>query len=184
MIEAPKKDQGLSFREVVAHHQRDLYRWAFRLTGNHHDAEDLSQEVFIKVHAGLSGYRGEAGLKTWIYRIAVNTYLNKKRKKSHTMMPLQDNISPNGALEQSLSNDAGQIEAEADSGVIKGLVDGALQHLSPKEHLAFVLRHYNDLSITEVASAMEVAEGTVKSLLFRAVRKLRDRLAFIKPGHS
>ena len=112
MIEAPKRNLAktevtgekeasgkmnpsnaqLTFREVVTLHQRDLYKWAFRLTGNHHDAEDLSQEVFIKVHAGLSKFRGEAGMKTWIYRIAVNTYLNKRRKKSLSFMKLQDNI--------------------------------------------------------------------------------------------
>lgn len=182
MIEASKRQLNETFREVVALHQRDLYKWAFRLTGNHHDAEDLSQEVFIKVHANLKQFRGEAGMKTWIYRIAVNTYLNKRRKKALTFMKLQDNIEQTmeaKAGEGALSNVFRDTDASAETQSIKGFVDQALKHLSGKEHMAFVLRHYNELSVKEVASAMQVAEGTVKSLLFRAVQKLRKRLAFI-----
>lgn len=169
----------LTFREVVALHQRDLYKWAFRLTGNHHDAEDLSQEVFIKVHASLSSFRGEAGMKTWIYRIAVNTYLNKRRKKALTFMKLQDNMEQAMPAQDAFQHHTERTDAAAQSQSIKAFVDQALKHLSRKEHMAFVLRHYNELSVKEVASAMQVAEGTVKSLLFRAVQKLRKRLAFI-----
>ncbi len=187
MTDATQQQIHQTFRDVVHTHQRDLYLWAFRLTGNHHDAEDLSQEVFIKVHAALDTFRGEAGMKTWIYRIAVNTYLNKRRKKAVTFMKLQDDI------EQTMQAQAGGYGAEnvfrdtdaaVESNAIKAFVDKALQHLSRKEHMAFVLRHYNDLSVKEVAEAMQVAEGTVKSLLFRAVQKLRKQLAFIgSPGH-
>ena len=169
----------LTFREVVALHQRDLYKWAFRLTGNHHDAEDLSQEVFIKVHASLSSFRGEAGLKTWIYRIAVNTYLNKRRKKALSFMKLQDNMESAMPAQSAFEQHGQGTDASAQSQSIKTFVDQALKHLSRKEHMAFVLRHYNELSVKEVASAMQVAEGTVKSLLFRAVQKLRKQLAFI-----
>ena len=188
MIEAPKKRPATpkldgTFREVVELHKRDLYKWALRLTGNHHDAEDLSQEVFIKVHAGLAKFRGEAGVKTWIYRIAVNTYLNKRRKKALSFMKLQDNFDDallvNGATDGVFQRELQGTDATAESKSTRGLVDQALKHLSRKEQMAFVLRHYNELSIKEVASAMQVAEGTVKSLLFRAVQKLRERLAFI-----
>ena len=174
-----------AFREVVENHQRDLYRWALRLTGNHHDAEDLSQEVFIKEHANLEKFRGEAGMKTWIYRIAVNTYLNKRRKKALSFMKLQDNFDQqlpvNGTADGRYHTSAESREKASDSIAIKRFVDQALQHLSPKEHLAFVLRHYNELSVKEVAGAMQVAEGTVNSLLFRAMQKLRKQLAFIRP---
>lgn len=174
-----------AFREVVLNHQRDVYRWAFRLTGNHHDAEDLSQEVFIKVHAKMDTFRGEAGMKTWIYRIAVNTYLNKRRKKALAFMKLQDNfehsLPANGMLDGRFHTGPESTEAAAEAATLKGHVDQALQHLSKKEHLAFVLRHYNELSVKEVASAMEVAEGTVKSLLYRAMQKLRKHLQFIAP---
>ncbi len=179
MTEAPKRKTDETFREVVELHQRDLYTWAFRLTGNHHDAEDLSQEVFIKVHAGLAKFRGESGMKTWIYRIAVNTYLNKRRKKSLSFMKLQDNIEQMMPTNGTYDHTHSDAEKAADSQSIKSFVDQALKQLSRKEHIAFVLRHYNDLSVKEVASAMQVAEGTVKSLLFRAVQKLRNQLAFM-----
>ncbi len=186
MTQTFRRNEDEAFREVVSTYQRDLYRWAFRLTGNHHDAEDLSQEVFIKVHANLDTFRGEAGMKTWIYRIAVNTYLNKRRKKALTFMKLQDNfdqlLPANGKMDERFHTGPESIEAATEASGLKDHVDQALQHLSKKEHLAFVLRHYNELSLKEVASAMDVAEGTVKSLLYRAVQKLRKKLEFIAPG--
>lgn len=186
MTDVTQQQINQTFREVVNTHQRDLYLWAFRLTGNHHDAEDLSQEVFIKVHAGLDSFRGDAGMKTWIYRIAVNTYLNKRRKKAVTFMNLQDDIEQTiqaRAGSHGVANVFRDTDAAVESNAIKAFVDKALKHLSRKEHMAFVLRHYNDLSVREVADAMQVAEGTVKSLLFRAVQKLRKQLAFIaEPG--
>ncbi|MBX2821131.1 MAG: RNA polymerase sigma factor [Rhodothermaceae bacterium] len=163
----------MRFRDVVDEHQRGVYRLALQLTGHHQDAEDLMQDVFIKVHAKLDSFRGEASIKSWIYRITVNTYLNKRRKKALLFMKLRDDF------DNTLTDARSNTERDAESNSIREHVHKALELLSPKERSAFALRHYNEYSVKEVAQALEVAEGTVKSLLFRAVKKLRKQLVFL-----
>ena len=163
----------MRFRDVVDEHQRGVYRLALQLTGHHQDAEDLMQDVFIKVHAKLDSFRGEASMKSWIYRITVNTYLNKRRKKALLFMKLRDDF------DSTLTDARSNTERDAESNSIREHVHKALDLLSPKERSAFALRHYNEYSVKEVAQALEVAEGTVKSLLFRAVQKLRKQLVFL-----
>ena len=173
MVDVANGTSTMRFKDVVEEHQRSVYRLALQLTGHHQDAEDLMQDVFIKVHAKLDSFRGEASLKSWIHRITVNTYLNKRRKKALSFMKLRDDFD-------STLNDAGSnTEQGAESSSIRKHVHKAMDALSPKERSAFALRHYNEYSVKEVAEALEVAEGTVKSLLFRAVQKLRKRLVFL-----
>ena len=166
----------LSFREIVETHKRALYYLALDLTGNHHDAEDLSQEVFIKAHRGLQNFRGDAQMYTWLRRIAINTYLNKKRKKALTLMRFfGDDDEP----DQSPSEDPSPFD-HADGANVRQHIERALKKLSPRERTAFTLRHHQDMSTQDVADSMEVASGTVKSLLFRATRKLQEELSFLR----
>ncbi len=166
----------ISFREMVEMHKRAIYFLALDLTGNHHDAEDLSQEVFIKAHKAMHRFRGDSGWYTWLRRIAINTYLNKKRKKALSMMRFfgdDDDASRTASKEASPAD-------SAEGAVIRSHIERAMDTLSPRERTAFILRHHQDLSMSQIANDMEVADGTVKSLLFRATRKLRDELAFLK----
>ncbi len=165
-----------TFPALVEQYKRPLYALAYDLTGNHHDAEDLSQDVFIKAYRGFASFRGEAQVYSWLYRIAVNTYLNKRRKKALRFRQLWDDFSQATRDHDPLPETDQQTEAD----VMRRHVNMALKQLSPRERSAFVLRHYQDLSLREVADAMEVAEGTVKSLLFRAAKKLRTSLAFYR----
>ncbi|MEE8583753.1 MAG: sigma-70 family RNA polymerase sigma factor, partial [Acidobacteriota bacterium] len=81
--------QSPDFDRVVQLHQRKIYFLALDLTGNHHDAEDLAQEVFFKAYKGLKRFRGEAGLSTWLHRITVNTNIDRQRKRSEAVMKRQ-----------------------------------------------------------------------------------------------
>lgn len=167
--------QPLTFRALVQTHQQTVYYLALDLTGNHHDAEDLSQEVFIKAHRAMDRFRGDASYKTWLYRIAVNTYLNKKRKKALAFMKLWGDVG-----EPELSHPSHRPDEHAEASTIQRHIDQALEKLSPRERSAFVLRFYQDLPVREVAETLEVAEGTVKSLLYRATQKLQKELAFYR----
>lgn len=173
MFEVANDTSTMRFKDVVDEHQRGVYRLALQLTGHHQDAEDLAQEVFIKVHAKLASFRGEASLKSWIYRITVNTYLNKRRKKALLFMNLRDDF------DSTLTDEWSNAASSAESNSVREHVHKAMEALSPKERSAFALRHYNECSVKEVARVLNVAEGTVKSLLFRAVQKLRKRLVFL-----
>lgn len=174
MIESQAQPRQLSasdrFHELVEATRVDLFRLLLNFTRNHHDAEDLLQETYLKAFNNLSEFRGESTLMTWLYRIALNKALDQRRtsrrapfvKADPETLPHQvaaDN--PHATLEQRNLNTR---------------VHEALSRLSPMERAAFVLRHYQGCSIAESAQVLDIAEGTVKSLHFRAIQKLRDAI--------
>lgn len=108
-----------------------------------------------------------------MYRITVNTYLNKRQKKTLLFRKLTDSFD--GIEGQ--HTESPQVDSTV---MLEKHLAAAMQKLSPSEKAAFVLRHREDLSVKEVAAAMEVAEGTVKSLLHRALKKLRKDLHFYR----
>jgi len=178
--------QNVSFPDLVERHKKKLYYLSLDLTGNHHDAEDLSQEVFIKAHKGLQSFRGDSNELTWLRRIAINTYLNQKRKKSFSMLRFFKDADDNASTESGLAlssvvSDGPATDSEADQVILRSHIDRALEKLSPREKVAFVLRHIHDHSLKEIAENMAVAEGTVKSLVFRATRKMQKELKGLKP---
>ncbi|MGD8413941.1 MAG: sigma-70 family RNA polymerase sigma factor [Candidatus Latescibacterota bacterium] len=171
-----------AFRELVEEYKQQVYYLALDLSGNHHDAEDLSQEVFIKAYRGFGRFRSGSKIGSWLHRITVNAYIDSKRKKAHKMVTLVDKKDEDAydPLEAAADDVTGNPERAANSAKINEHVEIALQTLSDKERSVFVLRHYHDMQLKEIAETLEVAEGSVKSLLFRAVRKLRDNLTFYR----
>ncbi len=171
-----------AFEELVEGYKQQVYYLALDLSGNHHDAEDLSQEVFIKAYRGFGRFRSGAKISSWLHRITVNAYIDTQRKKAHKMVTLvdkkdEDDFDP---LEAAADAVTGNPERAAASAGINEHIDAALQQLSGQERAVFVMRHYHDMQLKEISKTLAVAEGTVKSLLFRSVRKLRDHLAFYK----
>jgi RNA polymerase sigma-70 factor (ECF subfamily) len=175
--EAPVATVPATFRDLVETYQRPLYYLALDLTGNPHDAEDLSQEVFIRAWRSLAQFRGEATVYTWLRRIALNLYLNQQRRKVWSMLRF---FGESPALEQR-TDPLPRPDHHTDDRMRQQHIAAALDGLSPRERSAFVLRHYEDLALKDVAEAMGISEGTVKSLLFRATQKLRQSLAFYQP---
>lgn len=176
VLELETTTQPVDFRTLVEAHKRTVYYLALDLTGSHHDAEDLAQEVFIKAYRALGQFRGEAAVQTWLRRIAINTYLNKRRKKALTFMRFFGDFGE----AQWAQDDLVHPDREVAGQVARQHIEDALEQLSPRERSAFVLRFYQELSIREVAESMACAEGTVKSLLHRAVKKLQKALSFYR----
>jgi RNA polymerase sigma-70 factor, ECF subfamily len=179
----PETD-SLSFQELVESHKKNVYYLALDLTGNHHDAEDLSQEVFIKAFRAMKDFRGEAKYSSWLYRITVNTYIDETRKKSHQLVPLPEEHEGEEDIRTSapLSDPRSNPEKDLESVNIQKHIDEALKKLTPRERSVFVLRHYNDLILKEIGEVLNISEGTVKSLLFRAIKRMQKELAFYRPG--
>jgi len=179
LIKQAQNGRSTAFKALVDRHKEKLYYLCLDLTGKHHDAEDLSQDVFIKAYKNLSQFRGDAQFSSWLYRIAVNTHLNQRRKKSVTAMhssEKMDVIHWEGYDTAAAENP----EARAQAGLIQQHLDEALENLSAKERCVFVLRHYDDFPLKEIAQIMDVSEGTVKSTLFRGIKKLQRSLSFYK----
>ena len=177
------EDAALDFDRMVDLHQGRIYRLALALTGHHHDAEDLAQQTFLKAYQGLNGFRGESSLGSWLYRIAVNTHVDGQRGLSEAARRTQrswddehDFVSPPAERRA-----AGNPEKQAEAAKIQRHIEWALQRLAPRQRAVFVLRHYQQLKLREIASVLDVSEGTVKAVLFRAIRRLREELSFYRP---
>jgi RNA polymerase sigma-70 factor (ECF subfamily) len=182
-LEGRVEAEAPDFGQIVRQHQRKVLFLALDLTGNHHDAEDLAQEAFLRAFASFQRFRGEASLGTWLYRITVNTYIDRYRARSarggqaRSWDDEDDSIAP--PRDEHPARDP---ERVTESAAIQRHIDAALARLSPQQRTVFVLRHYQDLKLREIAAVLEVSEGTVKSVLFRAVQRLRDALAFYRQG--
>ncbi|MEQ9103934.1 MAG: sigma-70 family RNA polymerase sigma factor [Rhodothermales bacterium] len=171
------------FRSVVTDHQRTIYFVCRDLTGNHHDAEDLAQDVFVKAYHALHTLNGPLDNKPlvsgWLRRIAVNTYLNDRRAKKRThvsVFPEEADASRPDAFGTAPS----QTDTMADASIVQSRIARGLGVLTERERAAFTLRHFHGLPVQETAASLNVAPGTVKSLLHRAVRKLQVELSHLK----
>ncbi|MFZ5515454.1 MAG: RNA polymerase sigma factor [Candidatus Zhuqueibacterota bacterium] len=182
LVERARQGEKAAFRELVERYKKRIYYLSRDLTGNHHDAEDLSQEVFIKAYRSLKDFRGDAQFSSWLYRIAVNTSISQRRKKSYAAMTLHDFIEEDRGDNQDQEHlSTGQNpERSAEAGLMQAHIDAALQRLAPRERSIFVLRHYHDLPLKEIAETLSITVGSVKSLHFRAIKRLRKELSFYR----
>lgn len=180
LVERLRAGEPAAFREMVEQHQRDVYALAYDLCGNHHDAEDLSQEVFIKAFRAIGSFRADAKLGSWLYRIAMNAHIDSKRRKPVQLVSIDAHAGedePAGDRNAELATADARPDRLAGAVRFQSDVERALDSLSTQERTVFVLRHYHDMKIGEISVSLSIAEGTVKSLLFRSMQKLRGRLA-------
>jgi RNA polymerase sigma-70 factor (ECF subfamily) len=166
-----------AFRTVVEQYQRRVYAVAYDLTGNHDDAEDLAQETFVKAYTNIHNFQGTARLSTWLHRIAVNTFIDRTRSgNARYMRPGASSKAAERALDEQPSSAPTPVQfAHAQS--LDAQIRQALAALSPQQRAIFVLRHYHDEKIDEIARELGVSDGTVKTQLFRATQQLRVLLA-------
>jgi RNA polymerase sigma-70 factor, ECF subfamily len=175
LVESVQRGELPAFQELVEKYQQKVYYMALDMTGNHHDAEDLSQEVFIKVYTSIKDFRGDSKLSSWMYRIAMNTCIDKTRRKRLKLVEFDDKVAEKPEIKD---DPLKAMESQA----MQRQIDQALQKLPPRQRMIFVMRHYNELLLKEIAEILQISEGTVKAQLFRAIRKLQKELAFLKRG--
>ncbi len=170
-----------AFRQLVERSKITTYRLAYDLTGNRHNAEDLSQEAYIRAFRGLAGFHGDAKWSSWLHRITLNTFLDHKRANKKQNVEYNDEIETTDNMNPNYNRlPAPNPEKSAEAGVIRQHIERALGCLSVQERSVFVLRHYQDLPLKEIAAAMNLAEGTVKVYLFRAIKRLQKELHFYR----
>lgn len=164
------------FRALVERHSRTIFRLAYRMTGNEHDAEDVVQETFLRAYRRLPQFENRASLSTWLHRITVNCALDllRSRQRHNTGHEPIDTVSPDGKLALPAKEPAP--DRLLFSSEVQQQVTAALASLSPKEKVAFVLRHFEQKSIEEISRTMGLRSAAAKNNIFRAVKKLRKAL--------
>jgi RNA polymerase sigma-70 factor (ECF subfamily) len=165
-----------AFRALVDRHSRSIFRLAYRMTGNEHDAEEVVQETFLRAYKRLGDFEERASFKTWVYRIAMNCSLDlvRGRRRVEDRRETED-AEGNDPLAAIPAANPGP-ERLLLSGELRRKVETALGKLGPLERAAFVMRHYEGQSIEEIGKALGLRTSATKNNIFRAVQKLRRAL--------
>jgi RNA polymerase sigma-70 factor, ECF subfamily len=164
--------------ELVNDHQRMVYQLSLNLLGDHNEALDLSQEVFLRVFRTLHSFRGHSTLRTWIYRIVVNQARNRQRwwRRRHRsqQVSLDEHIRDHGELPA--RGNGGSPERLLNQKELSERIRAALERLPFDQKTALVLREIDGLNYEEIGFSLGIAVGTVKSRLARAREALRGQL--------
>ncbi len=180
MLRAKDGDED-AFAQLVNSYQRRLVNVLTQLVGNAATAEDVAQEVFLRIHQARRGYEPTARFSTWLFRIANNLALNRLRddgRRKEFVMNAGDS-SPFGPrpAERLVADKSGLLPTrQFDKSEMQSIVQSALQTLNEHQRMAVLLHKYEDLSYSEIADALEMSPAAVKSLLSRARDNLREKL--------
>lgn len=173
-----------AFRELVDQFKRPMFKFALELTGDRDEADDLSQQTFIKAYKGLHRYKAQSKIISWLYRIMVNNHIDNRRKQdvrggwNQAATRSDDHQSAEPFVATAAEHNP---ESATDAEHMKTAIDRAINALAPKQRSVFIMRHYHDLPLKEIAGILNVSTGTVKSQLFRALQRLQRELAVFKP---
>jgi RNA polymerase sigma factor (sigma-70 family) len=175
LLQGLARDLDGSFEQLVRTYQDRLYGFALRLSGNRQDAEEATQDVFVRAYRALGGYpperRCELRLRPWLYRIALNVVRNRVRR------PVVATVPVDGPLANGLAaHPAQQPESRAMGAERWNKLVDALGALPNRYRTAVVLRHVQGLSYAEAAEVLDQPIGTTKSDVHRGLRLMRDRL--------
>jgi len=179
-IEAVLAGDRDAYGELVKRHSRMLFRLAWRMTGNQADADDVVQDAFLRAYQKLAAFERRADFGTWIYRIAVHCALDRlQKRRAEESRRVSEETDPEEDAVQvpDLKPDPERLAISAE---IAALQEVAMKGLSAMERTAFVLRHMEDRSTEEIATALNVTPNTAKQSVYRAVQKVRHRLMQLK----
>lgn len=165
-----------SFEEILREHQAMVFRTLVRLTGSREHVEDLAQEVFLRLFRALPGFREEALLSTYLYRITVNVAQDewkRRRREDRPLLSISDEVSE---WEERLPHPDRTAEEQMSDGEFQSAVDEHLAALSDIERTVLVLYHQEERSYQQISAALGIPLGTVRTHLHRGRKRLREAL--------
>ena len=179
LILQAKAGNDAAFEELIYRFDKSVLAIALRYVGDRDEAKDIYQEVFIRVYRGIKKFEMKSEFSTWLYRITTNVCLTHKSKsKKHLQVSIDeqfetedDELSMYELADEEY--DPGNLMLDKDLGEF---ISKAVDSLSSKQKMTFVLKHYEGYKLREIAKIMNCKEGTVKKYLFDAIRNLRKKL--------
>lgn len=172
LLRRAREGDRSAFRQLVEQHIRGAYDVAFGFVRDHDIADDIVQDAFLRAFDALGEFRGEAKFSTWLHRIVVNLSLNRakrERVKAVREVPLMNVVQ----LVSAPGPDASTID-------VRDHLERALHELPTLQRAVVILRHYEGMSTEQVSRILRCSEGTVKTHLFRGLKKMRSKLRFLK----
>jgi RNA polymerase sigma-70 factor, ECF subfamily len=176
------------FEQLTARHRRRLIHWLFRMVQDRAIAEELAQEVFLRVYLSRANYEPTARFTTWLYRIANNRALNWIRDHAHENQRESLDSTPLRGLRRQFADQSSNIaehlvEREAET-EFQRMVRSAVQALPERQRMAVLMHKYEGMEYTQIAEALDCHVSSVKSILWRAYTTLRVRLACFSPDRE
>ena len=168
-----------AFEELIYRFDKSVLAIAMRYVRNRDEAKDIYQEVFIRVYRGIKKFEMKSEFSTWLYRITTNVCLTHKSKsRKHLQLSLDERYDTEDDEKNTFElvddeSDPGDLMLDKDLGEF---ISRAVDSLSSKQKMTFVLKHYEGYKIREIAKMLNCKEGTVKKYLFDAIRNLRKKL--------
>ena len=162
-----------AFSVLVAAYEKNVFNVALQMTGNREDAQDMAQEAFLKAYNSLPSFRGDSKFSSWLYRIVSNVCLDFKRRQSRrpsSSLTVEDDEGE--TLQLDIADESQSPEALLERKLTREAVRRGLASLPDEQRQILLLREIQGLSYEEIAEAMDLEPGTVKSRIFRARKKL------------
>ena len=177
MLELKRGDRS-AFEALMRKYYPRILNFIYRFVSNRQIAEDLSQDVFMKVYKSAWRYRPRSRFQTWLYTIAINVCLNELRRKSNLMVSLDETHEfGESELRKEIADpgsDPGQDLLQKEKAT---LIQAAINDLSENQRIAVILKRYENFSYAQIAATLNITDKAVKSLLSRAKVNLKDKLA-------
>jgi len=178
LIARAQRGDAEAFSELAAQHHRSLYVLALKYSGNHHDAEDLMQDVILNAYRAIHQFKGMSSFRTWLARIMVNSFLNHKRKSDPLAPSKRQDTAEDDFEPQFYSiNPQRNSERRVHNGLMMQQILNLLGSVPARQRLMFLMKHQEGMTCEEIADALGTSVGTVKKKLFRVVDRLRQHFA-------
>lgn len=174
LLSRARRGEIAAFEQLVTLYERRVYAVALRSAGIPEDAADITQEVFLRAWRSIEKFRGDSGFSTWLFRITMNLCVDFARHKHAS--PQTQTLTDEDDGERALPDSAPTPEEHLDNSELGRELAAALDEVSEEHRKIVLLRDVSGLSYTEIAEALEISEGTVKSRLSRARLALRQVL--------
>jgi len=187
LIQRIRRGDEEAFKWLVDTYQVMVRNTCYGVVQDFDEAEDVAQEVFIKVFESIDQFRGDARLSTWLYRIALNKSLNRKKKNKFRgfFSKLSEVFEGGSIVEQERTRVlSDQPDEQMESREAMAQIRDAIDSLPDKQKQAFVLHKYEELPHKEIAEIMQTSISSVESLIFRARKELRKQLLTLYNQHK
>jgi len=182
LIKVAKSGNDSAFEELVYRYDKSVLAIALNYVQDRDTAKDIYQDVLIRVYRGLKNFEMRSEFSTWLFRITTNvclTYKSRLRKREFVSLDEQIEMEDEEVAKFEIMDTEPGPGETADSSDIGDIIRDAVESLSVKQKMTFVLKHYEGYKIREIAEMLNCKEGTVKKYLFDAIRNLRKKLELI-----